>query len=79
MAQLASAFAWGAKGRLFESDHPDYSYLSVSTGFLVAANQTWKLMVRSDKQRMIILENIRIKGFISILKAKPFNQFLRKM
>ena len=23
MAQLASALAWGARGRLFESDHPD--------------------------------------------------------
>ena len=23
VAQLASALAWGARGRLFESDHPD--------------------------------------------------------
>ena len=25
VAQLASALAWGARGRLFESDHPDNS------------------------------------------------------
>ena len=29
MAQLASALAWGARGRLFESDHPDKDMMRV--------------------------------------------------
>ena len=29
MAQLASALAWGARGRLFESDHPDRKNIRV--------------------------------------------------
>jgi len=30
VAQLASALAWGARGRLFESDHPDKSKMRLS-------------------------------------------------
>jgi len=29
VAQLASALAWGARGRLFESDHPDIEKMRV--------------------------------------------------
>jgi hypothetical protein len=29
VAQLASALAWGARGRLFESDHPDEDRMRV--------------------------------------------------
>src|SRR5664280_293517 len=30
VAQLASALAWGARGRLFESDHPDIKKTQLS-------------------------------------------------
>jgi len=40
VAQLASALAWGARGRLFESDHPDKLKIQLSNyqiiGFFVS-------------------------------------------
>jgi len=40
VAQLASALAWGARGRLFESDHPDKDWMRLSI-FTKASSFIW--------------------------------------
>jgi hypothetical protein len=46
VAQLASALAWGARGRLFESDHPDNKKAHLSyyliDGFFVSPHMSHK-------------------------------------
>lgn len=39
VAQLASAPAWGAGGRWFESTHPDNNPDDISAGFFLELNQ----------------------------------------
>ena len=57
----------------FLNPHALYSYLSASTGFLVAALQLCQLTANTIIPNAIIPVSAKIRQFNSVLKAKPCN------
>ncbi|KKS06791.1 MAG: hypothetical protein UU59_C0021G0007 [candidate division WWE3 bacterium GW2011_GWE1_41_27] len=78
MAQLASAFAWGAKGRRFESCHPDHFFSTTRLGnFRIPACYTntirfGKHMISLPKLRLVFVVILVFLGLA--LRIKYFDQ-----